>query len=304
MTINIAALALTAVICIVIPPVILILVWKKNPMERLGISFAFGCGILIYVLMQWGIKQQGLQYLFNHTDFMTFMDNHYISYLLVVALAGAVLTLLPEMCLVVFAFKKQMSFAKASMLALGYAMSEAVGLVGYRCVYTIVMCFTTDDVKFDISTAELFLSGYERILFMVIYIAVMVALVYFVEQGMAVRGFITALLCLLLSGFLPGFFLAFTTVKYIEVFDRPVALFFSYLILTAGAAAGLVVLNALKYSLKDERVDSKQAAAAYAKKQENKLRKKQEKKAGKKLRKKSAWSVSVIEGADTKKKEK
>lgn len=277
MTADIIALALTAVISIVIPLIILGVVWKKSPMERGGIMLCFCIGVVIYIVMQWGIKEHGLQYLFNHSRLSDFMNHHYIPYLLVVAFAGAMLSLIPEVFIVIFVFKRQMSFAKAAMMALGYAMMESVILVGYRCIYTIVMIVKEDAEKLGTATGELFLSGYERILFMIIHVAVMVALVYFVEQNMGVRGSLIALFCHALFSFLPGFFLAFTTKNYTEVFDRTAALTFSYIVLTMGAVAGLVVINALKYTLKDERIDSKQAVLAYQKRQEEKKKKKAEK---------------------------
>ncbi|MDE6434272.1 MAG: hypothetical protein K2L07_08585 [Lachnospiraceae bacterium] len=270
MTADMIALVLTAVISIVLPLVILGIVWKKNPMEQKGILISFGLGVVIYFAMQWGVKEHGLQYLFNHSSLMIFMNVHYILYLFCVAFAGAVFALIPELLVLVLVFKKQMSFAKAFMLALGYAMAESIALVGYRSISTVFACLTKNDVEINTSTAELFLSCYERILFIVILAAVMISLVYFVEQKMPVRGILIALLCDTLLHFLPGFLIAFTTTSYIEVFERPVALALSYIILTAGAAAGIAVMNALKYSLKDERVDSKQAVMAFKRKQEEK----------------------------------
>lgn len=278
MTADIVALAVTAVVCIILPLIILGIVWKKNPMERKGISITFCLGLMIYLVMQWGVKEHGLQYLFSHGGLSEFVEKHYIPYILLVAIAGAVLALIPVIGIVVFLFKNQMSFAKSSMMALGYGMAESVDLVGYRCIYTIITFFKDDDVTMNTSTGELFLSGYERFLIMVIYIAIMVAFVYFLEQKMLIRGFLTTVFCFTCIHFFPGFFLAFTTKEYIEVFERPVALAFSYIVLTMGAVCGAAVLNALKYSLKDERIDSKQAVAAYEKQQAEKKLKRMKKK--------------------------
>jgi len=273
---DVIALALNVFVSVMVPLVILGIVYKKNPMERKGILITFGLGVVIYLAAQWGVKEHGLQYLFNHSGLMDFMDAHYILYLLFVAFAGAVLTLVSELFVLVAGFKKQMSFVKASMLALGYAMAEAVALVGYRSISTIAACFTRNDVEINTSTVELFLSCYERILFMVIHVAILISMVYFVEQKLLVRGFFIALLCHTLSYFLPGFFIAFTTASYIEVFDRSAALVLTYVVLTAEAVAGLAVMDALKYSLRDERVDSKQAAVDFKKKQEEKRLRKED----------------------------
>lgn len=277
MTENVAALGLTAVISIVVPLVILGIVIAKNPMERKGVLLAFLAGAGIYLLMEWGIKEQGLKLLFNHTALSDFMSRHYIPYLLFIALAGAMLALLPELLVVLLLFKRQMSFAKACMFGLGYGMAEAVMLVGYRSILTIAALLKDPETELNTTTAELFLSGYERILMMVIHIAIIVVFIYFIEQKMAVKGSIIVILCQTLAAFLPGFFIAFSLTNYYEVYDRTVALILVYVVLTLAAFCGFVVLNSLKYALKDERIDSKQAVAAYRKKQEEKKAKKPKK---------------------------
>lgn len=277
MTVSVAALGLTTVISIVVPLVILGIVIGKNPMERKGVLFAFLAGAGIYLLMEWGVKEQGLKLLFNHTSLSDFMNQHYIPYLLLIALVGAILALLPELLVVQLLFKRQMSFAKASMFGLGYAMAEAVMLVGYRSIFTIVELLKDSETELNTTTVELFLSGYERILMMVIHIAIMVAFVYFIEQKMTVRGSIIVIVCQTLAAFLPGFFIAFSLTNYYEIYDRTVALILVYVVLTMAAFCGGIVLNSLKYALKDERIDSKQAVAAYRRKLEVKKVKKSEK---------------------------
>jgi hypothetical protein len=202
------------------------------------------------------------------------MDNHYIPYLLLVAFVGAFFAMLAMTVVVKFAFKGQVSFPRAAMLALGYGMVEAIALAGYQSVCTIVEYYSGENMEFSTSTGELFLFFYERILFMIIHVAIFVAMVYFVEEKMLFRGFLIGVFSLTLINFLPGFFIAFTTTNYIEVFDHSAALAFAYIVLTAAAVCSLFILNGLKYSLKDEKVDSKQAVKAFQKKQEEKQAKK------------------------------
>lgn len=273
MAVNVIALGLTAGISIVIPLIILGIVIRKNPMERIGILISFLIGAGIYILMEWGVKEQGLKYLFNHTALSDFMNRHYIPYLLFIAAAGALLALLPELLVIRFFFHRQVSFAKAAMLGMGYAMAEAVILVGYRSIYTIIELLQKKEMNLNTETAELFLSGYERMLMMVIHVAVLVSFVYFIEQKMALRGSIITMICLTMAAFLPGFLIAFSLKNYYEVYDRTVGLVLVYILLTAGAICGGVVLNSLKYSLKDERIDSKQAILAYRKKWKKKIEK-------------------------------
>ena len=268
--VNVIALGLTAIISVMVPLIILGIVIWKNPMERVGVLCSFFAGTGIYLLMEWGVKEQGLKILFNETSLPDFMNRHYIPYLLLVAIAGAILAFLPELLVVCLLFKRQMSFAKAVMFGMGYAMAEAVILVGYRSIYTIVELLQKPETDINTTTTELFLSGYERILMMVIHIAIIIAFVYFIEQKMVLLGSIIIMICLTLAAFLPGFLIAFSLKNYYEVYDRSVALLLIYILLTVAAFCGGIVINSLKYSLKDERIDSKQAIAAYRKKVEEK----------------------------------
>jgi hypothetical protein len=277
MTADVVALGLTAVVSILVPILVLVIVVKKNPMERLRILVAFIVGAVIYLIVRMGLVEQGLQFLFNHTSLQDFMSEHYIPYLLIVAVVNAVLVMTAFLLVVKFVFKAQLSFSRAAMLAFGYSTAEAVALAGYRSICTIIEYYSNEEVEISSSTAELFLNSYERILLMVIHVAIIVALVYFVEGKMIFRGFFIGIFALTMVNFLPGFFIAFTTTNYFEVFERSVALIFVYLVLTVAAVCGVFVLNGLKYSLKDEKVDSKQAVKEFEKKQAEKRAKKEKK---------------------------
>ena len=54
------------------------------------------------------------------------------------------------------------------------------------------------------------------------------------------------------------------------------------IVLTMTAVTGIMVLTALRYSMKDEKIDSKQAVHAYKKRTESKAKSKAEKKEKKK----------------------
>ena len=251
MTLEIIALILTAVVSIIIPLVVLGVLIARNRKQWKGIGLLFVLGAVVYVAMEWGLKEHGLAWLFNHTKFMDFMNNHYIPYLLVVAFAGAVFAVLPMTLMVVAVFKKQVSFAKAIAFGLGYTMLESTLLIGYKSINTVVELVKESETELNTTSTELFLSSYERVLLMVIHIAIVVTLVYFIEHKMTVQGNLIAVFCHTLVSFLPGFFIAFTLTNYYEVYDRSIALILVYIVLTAAAISSLIILNSFKYELSD-----------------------------------------------------
>lgn len=253
MALNITALALTAGISILVPLIIVGIIWFKNKSERKGILILFLTGVAIYIAMEKGIKENLLVFLFNHTSFFgEFMSKQYITYLLLVAFLSAVFTVLPEFYVIRYACKKQMSFPKVVVFSLGYAMTEAVLLVGYKSILTIIELVKDSSQKLGVSTTELFLSGYERILIIIIRVSLVAALVYFIQQNKSAFAVVLKVVCHTLVSFLPGFFIAFSMVNYFEVYDRSVALMLVYIVLTVAAFTAGVVLNSLKYSFKDE----------------------------------------------------
>lgn len=251
MTVEIIALALAACVSIILPFVILGIIIKQNTKAWKGTIVAFLCGAIIYVATQWGIKEHSLTWLFNHTKLSDFLNMHYITYLLAVAFGGALLTTIFQAVVVIFPFKKNLSFAKAIAFGLGYAMTESTLLIGVKSINTIVEIAKGSDVQLSTNATELFLSGYERILIMIIEIAVVVVMIYFMEQSMSLRGELIAVVCYTIVSFVPGFFIAFSLPEYFEVYDRFLGLLLAYVVLTAAAITSLIVLNAYKYRLRD-----------------------------------------------------
>lgn len=288
MGLVISALVVNVVISLIIPLVILVTLWVKHPMERKGITLLSIVGVVSYIGMQWGIKEHGLAYLFNHTSFQDFMNAHYIPYLLLVALAGAVLAGLPVLFVAGICCRRQVSFYKAVAWGLAYGATESVMLVGYKSFLTIIEYAKDSSQEISATAGELFLSGYERILMMLIEIAIIMAFLYFIEQKMTLRGLGIQLVCHTLVTFLPGFFIAFSTTSYYEVFDRSTTLIFVYIVLTVAAVCAIALLNTMRYSMVDATVDSKEAIEGYnirlqvrkdmkAEKKQKKLAKKQKK---------------------------
>ncbi len=249
---EIIALVACAIVSILLPLVVLGIKIKKNKEQWKGIIAVFLSGGLVYVAMQWGVKEHGLTWLFNNTDFYKFMQQHYIPYLLLVAFVGAVLVVLGQSFVVWVPFKRKLTISKATAFACGYIMVEAIWLVGARSINTVIEIAKKSELELDVAVSELFLSCYERGLLFVIEMAIIVVLVYFIQRRMPVRGMLIAVFCYTMVAFLPGFFIAFSLPEYLEVFHRSTALLMVYIILTATALASVVILKVCKNLLDDE----------------------------------------------------
>lgn len=246
MSLEIVALVINAIISTVVPLVVLGVVIKKNLEQWKGLTAIFLCGGLVYFALQWGAKEHGLTWLFNNTNLITFMEEHYIPYLLLVALAGAILTVLGQAFVVSILFRKQLTIAKVVSFALGYSMVEATWLVGIRSINTVVEVFKGTEIQLNTSAGELFLSGYERVLLLIIEMAVLIVLTYFIQHRMMMKGLLIAILCNTLVSFLPGFFIAFSLPDYLEVFSRSAALVMVYIVLTASAFTSVIIMKVCK----------------------------------------------------------
>lgn len=252
MTLEIVALVACALVSIFLPLVVFGSMIKKNKIQWKSMVAIFLSGGLVYLVMQWGIKEHGLTWLFNNTNFYKFMQQHYIPYLLLVAFVGAVLVVLGQSFVIRVPFKRELTISKATTFACGYIMIEAIWLVGARCINTIVEMVKGTELELDVSISELFLSCYERVLLFVIEMAIIVVLVYFIQRRMPVRGMLIAIFCYTMVSFLPGFFIAFSLPEYLEVFHRSTALLMVYIILTATALASAVILKVCKNLLDEE----------------------------------------------------
>lgn len=280
---DIIALVLSVVLMGLIPCLLVIGIYFKHPMERKGLLICFFTGLVSYIVLQWGVKQHGFMYISEMKWFSRFIEAHYLLYLLLVALVGAMLMLFAIWMIANVIFKRQMSYSKAVVLGLGYTIAEAMTVAGVKNIQVIISVIKGNALDTKTSTLELYLAGYERVLILLIHVAIVVAFVYFMELKMPIRGGFLVTICNSLVAFLPGFFLAFTTRRFYEVYDKNFGFVLIYFALTAFAIGGIIVLYALRYSLKDENVDSRQAVAAYQKLQEEKSAKKRVKKTKKHL---------------------
>ncbi len=245
----IAALVGCILVSIIIPLIIWFGLIIKNKEERKGIIILFIAGALFYAAMQFGIKQQGLAYLFNNANLQTFVNDNYIAYLFSVALAGALLAVIPEVIFIGLICKKKVTFKQAISMGLGYVAAESNFLIGYQGITTLIKCIREKSFELNVSANELFLSDFERLILSVTGTGLIVFLIYYMEQDMTFKGILIKVLCQAVVAFLPGFLIAFTTDDLLEIFDRSIALIMIYLLLSATAICAWAFLDSVKWKM-------------------------------------------------------
>lgn len=247
MAVTITALVLTALVSLLLPCLQIVILAVRREKERKGILLYSLAGILLYVVTQWGLRNQGLSWVIEQAGWTETVQTYYLLSLFLLSFAGSLFLLVPTYVILRRALKKQLSFAQAMVFGLAYAMAEAVLLVGYQSVKYVIQLLKKEEGDLIVTNVQLFLSTYERLLFFLIHTAVFAGFAWMLRKGFRMRACAVFLLVETLIAFLPGFFMAFSTVQYLEVYDHVVGLFLIYVFLTAVAVTGAVILRGIRY---------------------------------------------------------
>lgn len=253
---SLCAMVVTLLICTVLPFLAVIIYAAKN--KGKGVWIAWLVGAAGFFVMQIVIRTPILSILSLSEGFVKFANDYYIVYVLVLAFTAALFEVVARFVGAIILKKKQ-CYEVAVGAGLGHGGIEAIFLVGMTYVnnilYSIMINSGTYDVMVD-STAKMgvdvsslvqaksalietspamfLVAGYERILTMILHVAMTVLVFYFVNKK---KSFVGILLCLLIHtviDFVPAFMMSIASanIAYIVV----------YAFLTAMAVAGIVII--------------------------------------------------------------
>ncbi|MGN0437664.1 MAG: hypothetical protein ACI4F4_04010 [Lachnospiraceae bacterium] len=256
------ALVTIIIACIVLPIILITVFLIKEEEGRIKQVIFLVSAVILYLVMQWGLKEKGLQWLYNHKhitgfDMMKFTSNHHLLHLFLVSLAGALFLYGVSCILFRFVWKRNYSFRNILYYSLGYCTCEACMLAGIRSIRTIIVCVKGTEGELASSVTELFLSSYERILIMMIQTALLVMLAYFIQKRHSMAGFMISLFVGTFVSFLPAFFILFSTAEFLELYSRTVALIIVYSFLTVAAITGIVIILNLIYAFETKNIQKK-----------------------------------------------
>ncbi|MCR5702494.1 MAG: YhfC family intramembrane metalloprotease [Lachnospiraceae bacterium] len=250
---ELLSLFLIVGVSIVIPVIVWIILLAKGKNQRIGIFLLFLVSAAFYVGVSWWLKQYILSYLFVNTGFENFMREHYALYMLVVALAGALLAVIPEWITVRLICRRKITYMQALAMGIGYCAAESTMLVGYKAVNTLIDIIKNGQKEIGQSTSDLLLTSLERFLLTIIGTGLIVIFIHWIEEKSDIKAVLFKAIAQGIIAFIPGFLVAFSTEDFLEVFDRSTTLIMVYIILGAAAFASFIVTDSLKWKMYEKR---------------------------------------------------
>ena len=224
--------------------------------------------------MQIIIRTPILSLLSLNQGFVEFANNHYIAYVAILAFTAALFELIARV-IGANILKKKRSYEVAFGAGLGHGGIEAIVLIGMTYINNLLYSAMINTGAFDAmveSTAQMgvdaqtlqalwdvkkslvetapsmfILAGYERILTMIVHVAMTVLVFYFVYKKKSMIGIAICLLIHTVIDFVPGFVQGASVYGYLgDKFPIGVAYAIIYAFLTVMAVAGIVMVVSIK----------------------------------------------------------
>lgn len=269
---SLAAMVVTLLICMVVPIVALIVYAVKN--KGKGVWLAWFIGAAGFFVMQIIIRTPILSLLSLNEGFVKFANDYYIVYVLILAFTAALFEVVARFVGALILKKKQ-CYEVAVGAGLGHGGIEAMFLIGMTYVNNLLYSVMINTGAFDAmveSTAQMgvdaqtlqalwdvkkslvetapsmfILAGYERILTMIVHVAMTVLVFYFVYKKKSVIGIVLCLLIHTLIDFVPGFVQGASVYGYLgDKFPNGVVYAIIYAFLTVMAVAGIVMVVSIR----------------------------------------------------------
>lgn len=267
--VSMVAMVITLGICTVVPLLALIVYAIKN--KGKGVWIAWLLGAAGFFVMQIVIRTSIFSLVQMMPGFMQFVADYYIVYVAILAFTAALFEVVARY-VVAKILKKKQCYEVAVGAGLGHGGIEAIVLIGLTYVNNILYSIMINTGAFDTmvsQTAKMgvdvsqlmmakkllitthpmmyFLAGYERILTMVIHIALTVLVFYFVSKKKDFVGIILCLLIHTLVDFVPGFIQGLNSYIYIGIKIPETAVYLIiYAFLTIMAIVGIIITVSIR----------------------------------------------------------
>ena len=272
---SLIAMVMTLLVCTVAPILALIIYAVKN--KGKGVWLAWFIGAAGFFVMQIVIRTPILSILSVSEGFVKFANDYYVVYILILAFTAALFEVVARFVGAIILKKKQ-CYEVAVGAGLGHGGIEAMFLIGMTYVNNLLYSVMINTGVFDAmieSTAQtgvdvtalwdmkktlietapsmFLLAGYERILTMILHVAMTVLVFYFVDKKKSVIGVALCLLIHTVIDFVPGFVQGASIYGYLGgKFPIGVAYAIIYVFLTAMAVASIVIVISIRKKWKNQ----------------------------------------------------
>jgi len=275
---SIAAMCVTLFISLILPVVALIVYAVKN--KKQGVASAWFLGAAGFFVTQIVIRVPILSTLSLMPGFVSFVENHYVLYALMLGLTAALFEVVGRYASAKI-MSKNLTFTKGFAAGLGHGGIEAMVLIGMTYVSNLlyVAMINTGAIEGVIAQTEAMgvevaaevyalvdtlvngpaylylLAGYERILAMIGHVAMTLVVFYFMSKKETLKGIGICVLYHFVMDSMVGIISGLATPYLGSVISQNVSYAITYVFLTAMAAVAVVAIVKIKAAWKVESVE-------------------------------------------------
>lgn len=274
---SIAAMCVTLFISLILPVVALIVYAVKN--RKQGVASAWFLGAAGFFLMQVVIRVPILSTLSLMPGFVSFVENHYVLYALMLGLTAALFEVVGRFACAKI-LSKNLTYTKGFAAGLGHGGIEAMVLIGMTYVSNLlyVVMINSGTIEMVIAQTEAMgvdvapvytlvdtlvntppylylLAGYERILAMIGHVAMTLVVFYFMSKKQTLKGIGICVLYHFVMDSMVGIIGGLATPYLGSVVSQNISYIITYVFLTAMAAVAIVAICKIRAAWKVEQVE-------------------------------------------------
>lgn len=265
---TIIAVIITFCVSTVLPILGLIIYGIKN--KGKGIWSAWFLGAAGFFIMQMVIRTPILNLLATGQGFMEFATKYFVIYCFVMAFTAALSEVIGRYA-VAKIMSKKLTYQRGIAAGLGHGGIEAIVIIGMPYLNNLIYIGMINGGTFDgiveqtaalgvdttsllaikdnllhMNSAMYLLAGYERILTMILHVALSLLVCYFVSRKEDWKGIVVCILCHSLVDFVAPFIHGCATEYMGNLISVNTSYVIVYLFLTVAAVASVLVLKNIK----------------------------------------------------------
>ena len=267
-TASIITVSITLFICLILPIIVYIFYGVKN--KGKGVWTAWLLGAAGFFVFQVIIRMPVLSLLSLSPAFMNFATEHFVLYSLLLAFTAALFEVAGRY-IVAKILSRNLTYEKSFAAGLGHGSIEAMFVIGMTYVNNLLYILMINSGTFDVmveqtaamgvDTAQLMevknalintnsalflLAGYERILTVILHIALSMVVCYFVSRKKDIVGILICLVCHFAVDFIAPVINAMATDYMGNVISANVSYVIAYVFLTVVAVVSVLGIRCLK----------------------------------------------------------